>query len=116
MEPAKKLALSVGRLTVYLVALGAVAGVISGLVTSANIRLNTLAPLIAIILCYVSYKLAGHEKIKNRFLMVPGGSQGDEKANVALTKFWRYLTTGFWAYFITWFIFWIMVYTLLVAA
>lgn len=107
VEPAKKLALSVGRLTVFFAVIGAVAGLISGLISSADIRLNIWAPLIALFLFYVSYKLAAQEKIKNRFLMAQvEGSEAEKKVNV--------LMTGFWSYFIMWLVLWVMVYTLLV--
>jgi hypothetical protein len=107
VEPAKKLALSVGRLTVFFAVTGAVSGIVSGLISSANIRLNIWAPLIALFLFYVSYKLAAREKVKNRFLMAPvEESEGEKKINVAMT--------GFWPYFIMWLVLWIMVYTLLI--
>jgi len=107
IEPAKKLALSVARLTVFFAVAGAVAGLISGLITIVNIRLNILAPLIALFLFYVSYKLAAQEKIKNRFLMTPvEESEAEKKVNVIMT--------GFWSYFVMWLILWVMVYTLLV--
>ena len=106
VEPAKKLALSVGRLTMFFAATGAVAGLISGLISSANIRFNIWTPLIALFLFYVSYKLAAQEKIKNRFLMTPvEESEAEKKFNV--------LMTGFWSYFIMWLVLWVMVYTLL---
>jgi hypothetical protein len=106
IEPAKKLALSVGRLTMFFAVTGAVAGLISGLISSSDIRLNIWAPLIALFLFYVSYKLAAQEKIKNRFLMTPvEESEAEKKFNV--------LMTGFWSYFIMWLVLWVMVYTLL---
>jgi hypothetical protein len=107
VEPVKKRALSVPKLTVFFSATGAVAGIISGFAADANIRLNILAPLIALFLFYVSYKLAAHEKIKNRFLMSPvEQSEEEKKVNVAMT--------GLWPHFIMWLVFWVMVYTLLV--
>jgi hypothetical protein len=107
IAPAKKLALSVGRLTVFFSIAGAAAGIISGILTDANIRLNILAPLLALFLFYISYKLTAHEKIRNRFLMTPAeGSEEERKINVAMT--------GFWPYFLMWLILWVMVYTLLV--
>lgn len=109
MEPAKKLALSVGRLTVYFTLVGAAAGLLSGVMTSSNIRFNLAAPLIALVLFYAAYKLTSHPKLRDRFLMAPvEASEKDKKVNV--------LMTGFWAYFIIWLIFWMMVYTILVAA
>jgi hypothetical protein len=105
--PAKKLALSAGRLTVFFSLTGAAAGLISGIITGTDISLNILAPLLALLLFYVSYKLAGHEKIRNKFLMVQvEGSEEEKKVNVAMT--------GFWPYFIMWLILWVMVYTLFV--
>ncbi|MDI6642858.1 MAG: hypothetical protein QMD95_02270 [Candidatus Hodarchaeaceae archaeon] len=107
MEPVKKLALSVGRLTIFFAVAGAIAGFISGLMTSADIKLNIVAPLIALILFYASYKLAAHEKIKNKFLMTPvEESREGKKVSVAMT--------GFWPHFIMWLIFWVLIYTLLV--
>jgi len=107
VEPAKRLALSAGRLTVFFAVTGAVAGIISGLISSTDIRLNIWAPLIALFLFYVSYKLAAHEKVKNRFLMAPvDESEAEKKVNVIMT--------GFWSYFVMWLILWVMVYTLLV--
>ena len=107
MEPAKKLALSAGRLTVFFAVTGAIAGLVSGLISSANIRFNILAPLIALFLFYVSYKLATHEKVKNRFLMVPvEESEAEKKVNVVMI--------GLWPHFIMWLVLWVMVYTLLV--
>jgi hypothetical protein len=107
VEPAKKLALSVGRLTMFFTVTGAVAGLISGLISGADIRLNIWAPLLALFLFYISYKLAAYEKVKNRFLMVPvEESEGEKKVNV--------LISGFWPYFIMWLVLWVMVYTLLV--
>jgi len=107
IEPAKKLALSVGRLTLFFSLTGAVAGLISGIAADANIRLNILAPLIALFLFYVSYKLAAHEKIKNRFLMSPvEQSEEEKKVNV--------LMVGFLPHFIMWLVLWVMVYSLLV--
>ena len=91
----------------FFVVTGAVAGIISGLISGANIRLNIWAPLIALFLFYVSYKLAAYEKIKNRLLMTPvEESEGEKKVNV--------LMSGFWPYFIMWLVLWVMVYTLLV--
>jgi hypothetical protein len=107
VEPAKKLALSVPKLTIFFAVTGVVSGIISGLVSIANIRLNILTPLIALFLFYVSYKLAANEKIKNRFLMAPvEESEGEKKINIAMT--------GFWPYFIMWLVLWVMVYTLLI--
>ena len=107
MEPVKKLGLSVARLTIFFAATGAVAGLISGVMTSADIKLNIYSLLLALFLFYVSYKLAGHQKIKNKFLMAPiEESQASKKVNV--------LMTGFFPHFITWLILWILVYTLLV--
>jgi hypothetical protein len=84
-----------------------VAGLISGLITIANIRFNIAAPLIALFLFYVSYKLAAHEKIKTRFLMVPAEeSEAEKKVNVVMI--------GLWPHFIMWLVLWVMVYTLLV--
>lgn len=98
--------LSVSRLTLFFAVLGAVAGAISGIMTSANIRLNTAAPLIAIVLFYISYKLAAHEKIKNKFLVAPVEEPEGKKVNV--------IFTGIWPHFIMWLIFWVLVYTLLI--
>ena len=107
IEPAKKLALSAGRLTMFFAVTGAVAGIVSGLITIANIRFNISAPLIALFLFYVSYKLTAHEKIKNRFLMTPvEESEAEKKVNVVMI--------GLWPHFIMWLVLWVMVYTLLV--
>lgn len=109
MEPAKKLALSVGRLTIFFALTGAVAGLISGVMTSVDIKLNIYSLLIAIILFYASYKLAAHQKIKNKFLMtLIEESQAGKKVNVAMT--------GFLPHFIIWLVVWVFVYTLLVVS
>ena len=105
MEPTKKLVVSVGRLTVFFAVAGAIVGLISGLVTSADITLNTFTLLIALILFYVSYKLAIHQKIKNKFLMTPvEESYAGKKVNVVMS--------GFLPYFIIWLVVWVLVYTL----
>lgn len=108
VEPAKKPALSVERLTVFFAATGGIAGIISGIATSINITLNfPFSLLIAIILFYVSYKLTAHEKIKNKFLMTPvEESKVGKKPNIIMT--------GFPPYFIIWLIVWVLVYTLLI--
>jgi hypothetical protein len=107
VEQPKKLALSVARLTVFFSVIGAAVGVFSGVITKVNIRFNIMAPLIALFLFYISYKLTAEEKIKNRFLMAPvEESEEEKKVNVVMT--------GFWPYFIMWLIFWVMVYTLFV--
>lgn len=108
MEPIKQLGLSVGRLTVFFAATGVIAGLISGIATSINITLNfPFALLIAIVLFYAAYKLAAHQKIKNRFLMAPiEEAYAGKKINVIMT--------GIFPHFIIWLVAWIFVYTLLV--
>ncbi|HDI12628.1 MAG TPA: hypothetical protein ENF64_00765 [Hadesarchaea archaeon] len=107
MEQTKKSVLSVERLTIFFAATGAVAGIISGVMTSANIRLNIYSLLVAIILFYITYKLTIHQRTENRFLTV---MVEESKA----VKEPNPLTEGFFPFFILWLILWVMTYTMLI--
>ncbi|HID60285.1 MAG TPA: hypothetical protein EYP46_00300 [Hadesarchaea archaeon] len=109
MEPVKKPALSVERLTIFFAAAGAVAGLISGVMTGSDIKLNVYSLLVAIILFYISYKLTACPKIKAKFLVtMVEEPRAVKKPNVAMT--------GFFPYFILWLIVWVLVYTVLITS
>jgi len=106
----------IGKITIYSAGFGALAGVVSGVLSSAGVSAWAGLLIAILFIVVLVYKLipftlgvAGPAPPTPTPARAPTEPQGQQLLGKR-----KIFTTGFWPFFVMWLVLWIMVYTLIV--